>query len=380
METWFAPPERAETDELTDEIRIVSENPVVSGLLHSVGGLLAVLDGYRQIVAFNDNFLKMLGIDDPAQVLGLRPGEALQCIHAADEPGGCGTTRFCSTCGAAVSIVTSLGQDRPVERICALSAHRDGRQVDISLLVRSHPITVAGKRFLLIFLQDITGQQRMAALERTFFHDINNMLSMLVQSSELLVQSYPSELADIVYKTSLRLIREVGMQHAIARSEISTYKPSWYRYDAAEIMADLEAFFANHPAARGKHVVFPDDYPAVSLKTDISLLLRVLINMTINALEATPENGSVKVWVDAQDSGLSFYVWNSAVIPDEVCCRIFQRNFSTKEQDGRGFGTYSMKLFGEQILGGNVGFNTSAETGTVFRFYHPTGQAPENDK
>ena len=186
MDSYFAPAERADEKELIAEIETVNKNPVMSGLLHSISGLLAILDEHRQIITMNDSFLKMLGVKDPAKALGLRTGEALQCIHAQDEPAGCGTTKFCSTCGAAIAIVSSLSQDKPVERICALTANRGGRTVDIALLVRSHPINISGTRFLLLFLQDISIQQQRAALERTFFHDVNNMLTGLVGASEML--------------------------------------------------------------------------------------------------------------------------------------------------------------------------------------------------
>jgi PAS domain-containing protein len=202
MDTYFASAKRANEKEFVAEIEIMSKNPILSGLLHSISGLLAVLDEHRQIVALNDSFLQMLGIDDPTEALGLRPGEALQCIHAHDEPAGCGTTKFCSTCGAAIAIVSSLGQDKPVERICALSANRGDKDVDIALLVRSHPINIYKRKFLLLFLQDITQQQQRAALERTFFHDVNNMLTMLVVASELLVKKDSSELARAVHQSS----------------------------------------------------------------------------------------------------------------------------------------------------------------------------------
>ncbi|MDR3555950.1 MAG: ATP-binding protein [Syntrophobacteraceae bacterium] len=39
-----------------------------------------------------------------------------------------------------------------------------------------------------------------------------------------------------------------------------------------------------------------------------------------------------------------------------------------KSGPGRGLGAYSMKLFGEDILGGKVGFTSSEVDGTVFRF------------
>ncbi len=370
-DTNFAPAERASEEELATEIKIVSKNPLVSGLLHSISGLLAVLNEHRQIVALNDSFLQMLGIDDPLKALGLRQGEALQCVHAHDEPAGCGTTKYCSTCGAAIAIVSSLGQDKPVEKICALTANRGGEDVDIALLVKSHPIEIDKKKFLLIFLQDITQQQQRAAIERTFFHDVNNMLSILVGTSQLLVVEEPSELANTVHQASLRLMKEVAIQRCLSQSESSDYLPVWLDITTGKILEELHSFFANHPVAIGKNISISENYPVVSFKIDLSLLLRVLCNMIINALEATTENGEVKIWLEYKNNFLSFCVWNKQEIPQDVTKRIFQRNFSTKEEAGRGIGSYSMKLLGEKILGGKVSFTTSKKEGTIFRFTYP---------
>ncbi|MFO7605980.1 MAG: PAS domain-containing sensor histidine kinase [Desulfurivibrionaceae bacterium] len=371
MDTYFAPAERANEKEIVTEIEIVSKNPLVSGLLHSISGLLAVLDKHRQIITLNDSFLQMLGIDDPAKALGLRPGEVLRCIHAHDEPAGCGTTKFCSTCGAAIAIVSSLGQDKPVEKFCALSVNRGGKEVDIALLVKSHPIKIDNKKFLLLFLQDITKQQQRAALERTFFHDVNNMLSMLVGASELLVLEEPTELAKSICQAAQRLTKEVAIQRCLSQSESFDYLPVWLELTTGQILEELHSFFANHPVAIGKNINISNDYPVVSIKTDISLLLRILCNMVINAFEATAENGEVKIWLEHEGDYLSFCVWNAQEIPQDVTNRIFQRNFSTKEQAGRGIGTYSMKLLGEKILGGQVSFTTSKTEGTIFRFTYP---------
>ena len=90
--------------------------------------------------------------------------------------------------------------------------------------------------------------------------------------------------------------------------------------------------------------------------------------MVTNGLEATPKGGKVTLSIESKGNAISFCVWNPGSIPEDVAHRIFQRNFSTKENLGRGFGTYSMKLFGEQVLGGSVQFETSAEKGTTFRF------------
>jgi len=105
--------------------------------------------------------------------------------------------------------------------------------------------------------------------------------------------------------------------------------------------------------------------------TDISALCRVLCNMVTNALEATEPGGRVRIWADEADDRICFSVWNAAEIPAHARLRIFQRNYSTKGGEGRGIGGYSMKLFGENVLGGRVGFESSADGGTTFWIDHP---------
>ena len=90
--TFFAPPERATDDELHHDIEIISQNPVIDGVLQTTGGLLAVLNEHRQIVSVNHTLLKMLDCRDAEAILGLRPGEAVDCVYAEEMPGGCGTS------------------------------------------------------------------------------------------------------------------------------------------------------------------------------------------------------------------------------------------------------------------------------------------------
>lgn len=376
MHSYFASPERTDQETLAAEIDFAGRNPVISGLLSSVGGLLAVLDERRQIVALNDSFLQMLDIEDPASILGLRPGEALGCVHAHEEPGGCGTSKFCSSCGAAIAIVSSLTQNEPAERICALSAVRkDGKETDAALLIRSRPLLIEGRRFLLLFVQDVTKEQRRAALERTFFHDINSMLGLLAGAAELMAEENRSPLTETVRRTSMRLSKEVAVHRYLLQDQSAVCEPTWSELPTAAILDELRSFSAIYAAAYQKEIVFPEQVPPVSVRTDLSLLLRVVCNMITNALEAS-ENGGVKVWLEEhEDSQISFCVWNGQEIPPETARRIFQLHFSTKSGTGRGIGTYSMKLIGEKLLGGSVSFSSSASKGTVFRFTVPVRKA-----
>lgn len=368
METRFAPAERTSGDQLAAEIQIVSNDVITSNLLHLTNGLLAVLDENRQIVALNDSFMQIL----PAAPLGLRLGEALHCIHANEEEAGCGTTKYCSSCGAAIAIVSSLAQDSPVEKVCALTLTRNGKSSDIALMVKSQPIQIEGRTFLILFLQDITLQQKRAALERTFFHDIYNMLNGLVGASELLTLTHEdSELVGIIHRSSKRLKNEVDMQRCLLESEANLYEPLWQAVVAKDVIEELKSFFINHPKTENKKLDFKASHPPASFTTDMSLLLRVLCNMVTNALEATDDDGAVKIWSEGTSADISFCIWNRKPIPSDTALRVFQLNFSTKGGPGRGIGTYSMKLFGEKILGGHVSFSTSPEKGTVFKIVLP---------
>jgi signal transduction histidine kinase len=126
--------------------------------------------------------------------------------------------------------------------------------------------------------------------------------------------------------------------------------------------------FSNHPVAKGKLLRLPQTIPDLSFTTDFPLLMRVIDNMLKNAFEATVEGGEVKVSIEQGQDEITFCVWNQQAIPKDIAKRVFQRNFSTKKDVGRGLGTYSMKLFGEQFLGGRVNFTTSETDGTVFCF------------
>ena len=98
---------------------------------------------------------------------------------------------------------------------------------------------------------------------------------------------------------------------------------------------------------------------------------RILGNMVINALEATPKKGEIKILVHSRPDQIVWDVWNQGEIPAPVQKRVFQRHFSSKNGAGRGLGTYSMKLFGETYLNGEVCFSSSESHGTLFRFALP---------
>jgi diguanylate cyclase (GGDEF)-like protein len=115
--------------------------------------------------------------------------------------------------------------------------------------------------------------------------------------------------------------------------------------------------------------------PAGTFRSDPVLLTRVLVNLVKNAFEATPRGGTVRLWHEWQAGRRGFLVENAGAMPPEVARAIFQRR---RECRGRGLGTCSAKLIGEQYLGGQVGFSSPPGGPTRFYIWLPDpGLAPE---
>jgi signal transduction histidine kinase len=375
--TYYAPAERSTIAALRADFAYLSRDPVIDALLHSVLGLVAVLNEQRQVLTLNARLLERLGVSDAATVFGLRLGEAVGCRHAQAGPGGCGTSEFCSTCGAAIAMMTSLAQDVPVERVCAIDLEHpiDGSD-HLYFRAQVCPLRRRSRRVLLVFIQDVTEEQQRALLEQTFFHDVKNTLCAMLAAGELLAGSShrgDPALAETLVRMTQRLAREIELQRCLVTFRAEQFESRQSRIPLDRFCEDLVGTCAHHPAAAGKQLqVAPFAAPAPEVETDEALLRRIVQNMVVNALEATPAGGTVRIACTDGAGGTEIEVWNAGVIPADVARRIFQRNFSTKGTLGRGLGTYSMKLLGENLLGGEVGFTSDPARGTRFRLRLPT--------
>ena len=147
--------------------------------------------------------------------------------------------------------------------------------------------------------------------------------------------------------------------------ENKEYKLSMITLQGIELINLAANEYRTHPKAYGKKIVVSPSSVNVQISSDYTLLMRVIINMVINALEATSEGGSITIGLDDDGDFAKFWVASRRVIPDHVKVQIFKRSFSTKGID-RGLGTYSIKLLTENYLGGKVGFSSEEPDGTVF--------------
>ncbi|MCF6246396.1 MAG: PAS domain-containing sensor histidine kinase [Desulfobacula sp.] len=372
MATYFAPSKRTDRRKFKNQIFDVSHSPIMNTLLKTMSGLIIILNEDRQIVAMNHAFLEAIGIPDAEEVLGMRLGESLNCKNTQKGFNECGTTEFCSNCGAIIATMTAIKNNKPDEQICVLASKKDGIQSDICLLIRSQPVVIEKNRWVLIFAQDITQQQFWTNMERVFFHDLNNILASLLGYSELLSIDLPdNQEAKHIRGVSKRLYNEITLQKSLSQYKDARYLLRKSNSSVNEIKKEMQLIIHGHEALEGKYLneVWPDKN--LQIYTDTFLVSRILENMVINALEATRKGGSVKLTTKTEQNCIKWEIWNEGLIPQDTQKRIFQKHFSTKSNIGRGFGTFSMKLFGEEHLKGKVYFDSSLNRGTKFVFQLP---------
>lgn len=373
VETEFADPFRQSGPALERQVDCFFANPLARLLMETVGGYLLVLNGQRQILAANSELLKALGQEEGDPLIGLRPGEALHCIHAEQSPGGCGTSKHCAYCGAVLSLLAAQASMEVTDGECRILMRRDGKLVAAEFQVRVTPLERDGETFLAMVLLDVSDQKRKEVFERLFFHDLVNTIQCLEGWSGRLEAGLrdPARASAVLVSLIQRLTGQVKQHRLLMQAERGELQLNFCPVETSEILLSIQEQFRQHDLARLRHLdVIPPDED-VAIVTDRELLQRVLTNMVVNALEATPEGGTVRVWHALSDGRPSFHVRNPGVIPAEVALQIFHRSFSTKGGYGRGLGTYGMKLLGEDHLGGTVTFHSMEPEGTCFSIILP---------
>ena len=370
-ETFFAPAGRATPREVIRISESVCSNQTLLSVLESVPGMAFVLNSERQIVCANRTTLEFLQLKSPDEIRGKRIGELVGCMHAIGAPNGCGTAEACAVCGAGTAIVESQQINGSIKRECRISIG-SGRFEALDLEVVANQIKIADDILTICTMRDISGEKRRRVLERVFFHDVLNTAGGLRGIAYFLAESDGSDPeADTEFKEMMKeltenLVEEITGQRQLLAAESGDLETQKAPVAVFDVLKEVRMLLSKHSVAEDRGLVLTECEKDLTVVADQNLLRRILINMVKNALEATPQGGTVTFGCAKKNNQLLFSVHNPTVMPREIQLQIFNRSFSTKSGSGRGIGTYSMKIFGEQYLGGEVSFASQEPEGTTF--------------
>ncbi|MCF7801761.1 MAG: GHKL domain-containing protein [Candidatus Marinimicrobia bacterium] len=365
-QTYFAPPDRLPTREITKQALVLAEESLLRQLLDSIPNVVMVLNRFRQVVYANDALWKTLGDEIPENVFGFRPGEIFDCIHSDEMTAGCGTSEFCRECGAAKAILNSQTIKGVDFQECRITRKHPDEALD--WMVKATHFNYRGEDYTIFALTEISGQKRREVLERIFFHDVLNTAGTLHGFTQLLKSMDPGDIPAAVEQIGIlseRLMNEIRTQQLLTRAEQGELELEITPVYPAALVEEIAREYRQHPLANNREIEVRPMDDSVTLRSDLSLLRRVLGNMVKNAIEASGPGEAITLACDAADNAVEFRVHNPQFIPRNIQLQIFSRSFSTKGK-GRGLGTYSMKLLTERYLKGTVGFETSKMDGTTF--------------
>lgn len=354
----YAPAEREALTRVREKFQFLGDSELIDKIINALPSMGAILNEHRQVIYANQHLLSKLNLRTVEGLLGQRPGEILHCVNANREIGGCGTSKNCSVCGAVNSILECQERKEKVSKECRIHAIDDGKHVAYEFLVTTSPLSWQGENFYIMVLGDLSAEKRRRALEQIFFHDVLNKTGSMYGFIDLIKREQdPEKIKQFVgYLDMLNndLNSEIQYQRALMDAEAGELTVNISSMSSADILNSSIRQISSHDVARGKDLVMDANSGDSMIDTDVVLLRRVLMNMIKNSLESTPVGGRVTVGVKEIEDSAEFWVHNESMIPEEVQLQIFQRSFSTKGRN-RGLGTYSMKLLGENYLGGASG-------------------------
>ena len=165
--TFFAPAEREPIEVVQRQAAGVSKTPLAGTFLNASLNYMLVLNRRRQIVMASDNLLELIPGKSMDLIVGLRPGEALDCIHADECENGCGTSESCHLCGVVKVILAGLAGTRHVQE-CRLTRRISGPEATMELRVLATPLVCENEHYTLLAVANISREKHRNSSHQSF--------------------------------------------------------------------------------------------------------------------------------------------------------------------------------------------------------------------
>ncbi|UHS56613.1 cell cycle histidine kinase CckA [Agrobacterium vaccinii] len=219
-------------------------------------------------------------------------------------------------------------------------------------------------------------------------HDFNNVLTAILLSSDhLLLQARPADasFADLMEIKRNANRAAVLVRQLLAFSRKQTMRPAVL--NLTDVIGDLRMLVDR--LISGTNVKLEVDYgrDLWPVKTDLSQFEQVLINLCVNARDAMPDGGKIKIMtrnmsaeevvalgrsdIPSEDLVMIEVADTGTGIPPEIMDKIFEPFFTTKEV-GKGTGLGLSMVYGiVKQSGGYIYPDSEVGKGTAFRIFLP---------
>ena len=203
-------------------------------------------------------------------------------------------------------------------------------------------------------------------------HEIKNPLNAIAARLALLESIVEG---DIEAEGEIRVVAdEIQRLDRVVRTFLDFTQPldvMRKEVDLGELARDVVELVQPDAANRGVNLTFHQESDDLLLtRGDRDLLQQALMNIVVNAVEATPSEGAVRVVASTSDRNCCVSISDTGPgIPEAVRSKIFQLYFTTK-RGGSGIGL-AVAFRSLQLHGGDIRVETEVGKGTTFEIVAP---------
>lgn len=220
-------------------------------------------------------------------------------------------------------------------------------------------------------LRDAEKLSTLGTMAAVLAHEIRNPLGSIRGTAEILKDDFPPshpkhEFLEIQIRETERLNHVVEAFLSMARPRQQHFRSC----SLQEALATIVTLVSHQTTLHGITITcnFPD-HP-VMIMADSEQLHQVFLNIIINALQATADNGMLTITIEqTQDAALIHIRDNGCGISPEVQAKIFEPFFTTREQ-GTGLGLAVAKTIVERH-GGTITITSDLAKGTTVTLRFP---------
>ena len=365
--------QRAPAADVQAQANLLAEVPVLQRVLDTLPAMAMLLNPQRQLVFASRRLVEFVGAEGADELLGLRPGEILECSYALETGCGCGTTPHCTICGQLRGITEAqLGYAQT--QICSITRPGRSGSDPLELNVSAAPIEISGQWFTLVCLSSAADRVHRDRLQLAILPQalaLATEIEALTRSAadQAVTRGARDRALGLLGSASKRLAGLVRAQNDLAAAETGRLAVARHSVSARELLSQAAGDFAPGEAPGGPNIRLDPAPQDAAVDTDPALARRALRELLLNALQAAPQGG-VGAGFRVSEAHVDFYVNNPGEMERPVQLQVFSRAFSTRAP-GRGYGAYFAKLLTERYLEGSLSFRSVADEGTTFTMRLP---------
>ena len=162
--------EGSEAEHKRVEEALRQSEALLTAIYDSTPAVIILVDRERRTQKVNHAAVKFAG-RAAGEMIGLRGGEALRCLHSLDDPKGCGFGPFCETCTVRRTVLDTFETGNSHYKVQARLPFASVKE-ELTFLLSTTLLSLPEEQRVLVCIEDITD------LKRTE-HDLNERLKEL---------------------------------------------------------------------------------------------------------------------------------------------------------------------------------------------------------